>query len=140
MSHDRLERLRKLNRKRFKRHTGIYPETFAEMELVLDQRERSKKKSGRPPALNASEQLLLTLEFWREYRTFAHLGHDWNIHETTVQRLSSIHISEPTRQVALSSAILCLKNKTTVDTYYSTSSQHIRTLLTGLYIFVIRKI
>lgn len=86
MSHDRLERLRQLNRTRFKRHTGIYPETFAEMEIVLDQRERSKKKSGRPPALNASEQLLLTLEFWREYRTFAHLGHDWNIHETTVQR------------------------------------------------------
>ena len=25
-------------------------------------------------------------EFWREYRTFAHPGHDWNIHETTVQR------------------------------------------------------
>nr|WP_255578742.1 transposase family protein [Deinococcus sp. RIT780] len=81
-----MERLRQLNRTRFKRHTGVYPETFAEMEIVLDQRERSKKKSGRPPALNVSEQLLLTLEFWREYRTFAHLGHDWNIHETTVQR------------------------------------------------------
>ena len=25
-------------------------------------------------------------EFWREYRTFAHPGHDWNIQETTVQR------------------------------------------------------
>ena len=24
-------------------------------------------------------------EFWREYRTCAHLGHDWNIHETIVQ-------------------------------------------------------
>jgi hypothetical protein len=58
------------------------PETFAEMELVLDQRERSKKKSGRPPVLNAGEQFLLTLEFWREYRTFAHVGHDWNTHET----------------------------------------------------------
>ena len=86
MSHDRLERLRQLNRTRFKRHTGIYPETFAEMEIVLDQRERSKKKSGRPPALNTAQQLLLTLEFWREYRTFAHLGHDWDIHKTTVQR------------------------------------------------------
>ncbi len=86
MSHDRLERLRQLNRTRFKRHTGIYPETFAEMEIVLDQRERSKKKSGRPPALDTAQQLLLTLEFWREYRTFAHVGHDWNIHETTVQR------------------------------------------------------
>ncbi|GGM53015.1 hypothetical protein GCM10008956_31290 [Deinococcus arenae] len=86
MSHDRLERTQKLDRTHFKQHTGIYPETFAEMEIVLHQRERSKKKPGRPTALHVSEQLLLTLEFWRAYRTFAHLGHDWNIHETTVQR------------------------------------------------------
>ncbi|WP_230289608.1 transposase family protein [Deinococcus sp. 14RED07] len=86
MSHDRLARIRQLNRARFKRHTGIYPETFTHMELVLDERERSKRKPGRPAALHIGKQLLLTLEFWREYRTFAHLGHDWNIHETTVQR------------------------------------------------------
>ena len=56
MSHDRLERLRQLNRTRFKRHTGIYPETFAEMEIVLDQRERSKKKSGRLPGRKSLKQ------------------------------------------------------------------------------------
>lgn len=31
-------------------------------------------------------QLLLTLEFWREYRTFFHMGQDWGIHESTVHR------------------------------------------------------
>jgi len=31
-------------------------------------------------------QLLLTLEFWREYRTFFHLGQAWGMHETTVLR------------------------------------------------------
>ena len=86
MSYGRLERTLKMNRTRFKRRTGIYPETFAEMEAVLVERQRGKKKSGRPPALSLGEQLLLTLEFWREYRTFAHLGDDWGIHETTVQR------------------------------------------------------
>lgn len=86
MSHERLERTLKMNRTRFKRRTGIYPETFAEMETVLVEREGAKKKSGRPAALSPAEQLLLTLEFWREYRTFAHLGDDWDIHETTVQR------------------------------------------------------
>ncbi|WP_306468320.1 transposase family protein [Deinococcus alpinitundrae] len=28
----------------------------------------------------------MTLAFRREYRTFAHLGDDWGVHETTVQR------------------------------------------------------
>ena len=75
-----------MNRQQFKRRTGVYPETFAEMEAVLIEREAKKKKSGRPAALTPAEQLLLTLEFWREYRTFAHLGDDWGVHETTVQR------------------------------------------------------
>ncbi|MGI8747600.1 MAG: transposase family protein [Deinococcus sp.] len=86
MNHERLERTLKMNRKQFKRRTGIYPETFAAMEAVLVGREASKKKSGRPAALSPGSQLLLTLEFWREYRTYAHLGDDWGIHETTVQR------------------------------------------------------
>ena len=75
-----------MNRTQFRRRTGVYPETFAEMEAVLTLREARKKKSGRPAALSVAEQLLMTLEFWREYRTFAHLGDDWGVHETTVHR------------------------------------------------------
>jgi len=86
MSHERLERTLKMNRTRFKRRTGIDPETFCAMESVLVERENTKRKSGRPAALSPAEQRLLTLEFWREYRTFAHLGDDWGVHETTVQR------------------------------------------------------
>ena len=86
MEQDRLARTMRMNRTQFRRRTGVYPETFAEMEAVLAEREAQKKKSGRPAALSVAEQLLLTLEFWREYRTFAHLGDDWGVHETTVHR------------------------------------------------------
>lgn len=86
MAHERFERTMRLNRQRFKRRTGVYPETFEAMRRVLDERELGKRKSGRPAALSPAEQLLLTLEFWREYRSYAHLGDDWGIHETTVQR------------------------------------------------------
>nr|WP_304524156.1 transposase family protein [Deinococcus betulae] len=72
------------------------------MEAVLVEREAAKKKSGRPAALSPAEQLLLTLEFWREYRTFAHLGDDWGVHETTVQR-SGTGRSGPDCQWAVSS-------------------------------------
>lgn len=83
---DRLTRTLKMNRKQFRRRTGVYPETFAEMKAVLTAREARKKKSGRPAVLSVAEQLLMTLEFWREYRTFAHLGDDWGVHEATVHR------------------------------------------------------
>ncbi len=73
-----------MNRKQFRRRTGVYPETFAEMEEVLTLREGRKKNSGRPAALSVAEQLLMTLEFWREYRTFAHLGDDWGVHDDGV--------------------------------------------------------
>ena len=80
------EQALQLNRAQFRRRTGVDPETFAEMEAVLHVREANKGKSGRPPALPVGAQLLLTLEFWREYRTYFHLGQEWGIHETTVQR------------------------------------------------------
>ena len=70
----------------FRRKTGVDPETFAEMEAVLRDREANKGKSGRPPALPVGAQLLLRLEFWREYRTCFHLAQDWGVHETTVLR------------------------------------------------------
>ena len=59
MSHERLERTLKMNRTRFKRRTGIYPETFCAMESVLVERENTKRKSGRPAALSLAEQLVL---------------------------------------------------------------------------------
>ncbi|WP_241191438.1 transposase family protein [Deinococcus psychrotolerans] len=86
MEQERLTRTLKMNRKQSRRRTGVHPETFAEMEAVLIEREERKKKSGRPAALSLAEQLLMTLEFWREYRTFAYLGNDWGVHEATVHR------------------------------------------------------
>jgi hypothetical protein len=86
MEQDRLARPMKMNRTQFRRRTGVYLATFAKLEAALAEREVQKKKSGRPAALRVAEQLLLTLEFWREYRTFAHLGDDWGVHEATVHR------------------------------------------------------
>ncbi len=75
-----------LNGADFRRRTGVDLETFSEMKAVLHDREASKRKSGCPPALPSGAQLLLTLEFWREYRTYFHLGQAWGMPETTVLR------------------------------------------------------
>ena len=114
MAHERYERTMKMNRVRFKRRTGVYPETFEAMRIVVEQREQTKKKSGRPAALSPAEQLLLTLEFWREYRSQAHLGDDWGVHETTVLRtierveaalLASSQFTLPSRRALTSETV-----------------------------------
>lgn len=86
MQVNQFENVLKLNRQTFRRRTGLYPEVFLAMLDVLQERETSKKRTGRPPALSLGDQLLLTVEFWREYRTYFHLGQTWGIDETTVQR------------------------------------------------------
>ena len=56
------------------------------MREALRDREDVKKRSGRPPALCLEDQLVLTLSFWREYRTHFHLAEDWGIDESTIRR------------------------------------------------------
>lgn len=53
----------------------------------LEQREAEKQKAGRESELSLEDQLLLTLQYLREYPTLYRLGIDWGIHETTAGRV-----------------------------------------------------
>jgi len=57
------------------------------MLAVLAEAEKSKKKPGRPSKLSLPDQLLLTLSYWREYRTQFHLAASYGIVETTATRI-----------------------------------------------------
>ena len=78
----------------FRRTFGVYPTTYQDMKIVLEQRATNKKKQGRTPALDLDDQLILTLNFWREYRSGHHLSLDWEVNETTIRR--TIHRVEDT--------------------------------------------
>ena len=67
----------------FKRLTGVRPKTFAKMLAVL---EKELPKFGRPPKLSRADQLLMTLMYWREYRTQFHIAGSYGISEATVCR------------------------------------------------------
>jgi hypothetical protein len=70
----------------FKRLCGVTKETFSAMcEIVRDHKRTTKR--GRKSNLSIENQILLTLSFWREYRTLFHLGRDWGLHESNVSRL-----------------------------------------------------
>lgn len=83
---NRLERARNMKPTDFRRHYGVHLDTFEKMIAAYQQAQTTKKKSGRPAALSLEEQVLFTLEFWREYPTLFHHGFEWGIHETTALR------------------------------------------------------
>ncbi len=81
------QRLKEKSAEAFKRYSGVKPETFETMLEVLRVEERNKKKSGRSSTLCLEEQLLLTLSYWREYRTQFHIAASYSIHESTANRI-----------------------------------------------------
>ncbi len=71
----------------FKRLCGVRRETFNEMvEVLRPQLERQGRRGGQNK-LSVEAQLLVTLEYWREYRSQFHIGSSWGLHETTVGRI-----------------------------------------------------
>lgn len=85
------EKLYKLNEKDFKRLIGVKRETY---ELMLEEyrkHKEEKKKNfgigGAKPKLTEASQVLLMLEYYREYRTMAHIGFDYEISESSASRI-----------------------------------------------------
>lgn len=71
----------------FRRLTGIRKRTFLEMVSVLQHAEAYRKaRGGKPNHLAVSVRLLMTLEYWREYRTYLHIGHSYGVSESTAYR------------------------------------------------------
>jgi len=69
--------------KDFKRLTGVQHAIFKQMVTVLEQEIR---QFGRPPKLSRADQLLMTLMYWREYRTQFHISQTYGISESAVCR------------------------------------------------------
>jgi hypothetical protein len=83
----RYEEVERLPSDQFKRLTGVKRETFEQMLAVLKTSEQQKKRSGRPSKLSLENQLLLTLMYWREYRTQFHIAKSYGIHEANANRI-----------------------------------------------------
>lgn len=68
----------------FKRMYGVTPETFWKMVQVV--RDGKQGSRGSYAKLSIPDQILLTLQYWREYRTLFHIALYWGVHESTAQR------------------------------------------------------
>jgi len=81
------ETLAKYEETVFRRITGVTRKTFNKMVEILTTAYNSKHKNrGRHSKLCIEDMLLATLEYLREYRTFAHIAASYRIHESNMYR------------------------------------------------------
>ena len=71
----------------FKRFWGVKLETFKHMVEIVRQQGQGKKKTRRPGKINLEDQVLMTLEYWREDGTYFHIGQSWGVTESTACRI-----------------------------------------------------
>lgn len=70
----------------FKRATGVSDLVFAQMVQTYQKR-RPKTPLGRPRRLSDEDEMLLTLMYWREYRSHFHIAQTYQVSEATARRI-----------------------------------------------------
>ena len=81
------EKINEYDEKKFRRITGVKRATFEKMVEILKKSYAEKhKRRGRKPKLSIENQLLAALEYWREYRTYAHIAASYGIAESNIYR------------------------------------------------------
>ena len=82
------EIIKSYNEEQFRRITGIKRTTFEKvLEILRPKLKEKRSKGGGKPKLPLEEMLLAALEYWREYRTYAHIAASYGIHESNIHRL-----------------------------------------------------
>ncbi|WP_425288980.1 helix-turn-helix domain-containing protein [Spiroplasma endosymbiont of Clivina fossor] len=73
--------------KNFLRLTGIKHTTFNKMLEILKIEELKKRfRRGRTNKLSLENRILMTLEYWKEYRTYFHIAKSYDISESSCYR------------------------------------------------------
>lgn len=84
------------------------------VQVVRDVKQGSR---GSYSKLTIPDQILLTIEYWREYRTLFHIAKDWGVHESTpqwtVKRIEDMLIKS--RKLSLPSQREMVKSNTEIE-------------------------
>jgi hypothetical protein len=82
------ENMKKLSEEQFRRISGVRKSTFEKMVEILSAAEKQRRsKGGRKPRLTLEDSLLATLEYLREYRTYAHIAVGYGVSESQIFRI-----------------------------------------------------
>lgn len=89
----RWQTVKNLQEEQFKRLVGVKPATFEKMVSEAKRINKAEvqktlgKKRGPKEKLNWYDKVLMMLMYYREYRTFAHVGSSYNISEAQCWRI-----------------------------------------------------
>ena len=76
------------SKEKFRRITGVRRRTFKAMVGILATAEAQRCAKGGPkPTLSIEDMLLAALEYWREYRTYAHIAVGFELSESQIFRI-----------------------------------------------------
>lgn len=76
-----------LEEDKFRRLTGVKHSTFERMISILKEADIKKKaKGGRKNRLCIEDQLLMALEYIREYRTYFHISQSYGVSESSAYK------------------------------------------------------
>lgn len=76
-----------LEEAKFRRLTGVKRTSFEKMVSILTDADIKKKaKGGRKNKLCIEDQLLMTLEYIREYRTYFHISQSYGVSESAAYK------------------------------------------------------
>lgn len=79
--------INELKDEHFRRLTGVKRTTFNRMLTILKEAQRRKKaKGGRNSKLCLEDQLLIALEYVREYRTYFHISQSYGVSESSAYK------------------------------------------------------
>lgn len=83
----KFEKIKVLGAGVFRRITGVKKSTFdVIVEVVREAEKKQKEQGGRPNKLSIEDRVLMMLEYYREYRTYAHIGASYGISESNAYK------------------------------------------------------
>jgi hypothetical protein len=80
------ERIAKMSAGKYKEIFGVEKHVFDRLLRLLDVADTFQRKSmaGRKSRLSVLDKLVITLMYWREYRTYRHIAFDYGVGKTQV--------------------------------------------------------
>jgi hypothetical protein len=82
---DNKERITNLPESQYKELLGVDKPTFDKMySIVLTAYAELHKQGGKPPTLTVLDKLVITLGYWREYRTYRNIAFDYGVGKSAI--------------------------------------------------------
>lgn len=92
---DNIKRIANLCDDEYQGLFGVQKATFEAMLAVLEEASRQLRKKGGPiPILSVLDKLVITLGYYREYRSMLHIGFDYGVYKSRI--FYAIHWVEDT--------------------------------------------